>query len=64
MHYCLSSQVNKEYLKKADEIKIKYNQLNSIIDLYEINPKATIVLAISDSQVIDWDTIEKYNTML
>jgi hypothetical protein len=66
MYYCLSSQVSKEYLKKADEIRIKYNKLNTILDLYEINPNATFILTISskiDKNEIKWTEIENYNIM-
>ena len=66
MHYCLSSQVGQEYLKKADEIKIKYNKLDSILDLYELNPKVTFILRITkqeDKSQIRWTDIEKYNKM-
>ena len=34
MKYCLSSNLNKEYLKKADEIRCK--NLDEILDLYEL----------------------------
>jgi hypothetical protein len=66
MHYCLSSQVGKEYLEKADEIRVKYNKLKSILDLYEINPSATFILTISskeDKSTIPWTEIENYNIM-
>ena len=66
MHYCLSSQVSQEYLKKADEIKVKYNKLKSILDLYEINPNATFILTISskeDKSTIPWTEIENYYKM-
>ena len=65
MNYCLSTQVNKEYLKKADEILCK--DLNEILELYELNPQATIILRISskvDKNLIDWQKIENYNKML
>lgn len=66
MHYCLSSQVGKEYLKKADEIRIKYNNINTILDLYEINPEATFIIIITSQENknnIQWTEIEKYNLM-
>ena len=66
MHYCLSTQVSKEYLKKADEIRVKYNKLNTILDLYEINPNATFILTITskeDKNIIPWTEIENYNIM-
>lgn len=66
MHYCLSSQVSKDYLKKVDEIRVKYNKLESILDLFEINREATFVLTITsqeDKSKIKWDKIEQFNTM-
>lgn len=66
MHYCLSSHVGQEYLKKADEIKVNYNKLDSILDLFEINPNATFILSISskvDKNTIKWTEIENYNIM-
>ena len=66
MHYCLSDQVNQEYLKKIDEIRIKYNKLDTILDLYEINPNATFILIITSKEnksTIRWSEIENYNIM-
>lgn len=66
MHYCLSSQVGNEYLKKADEIRVLYSRLDSILDLFEINPNATFILRITskdDKNKIRWTEIEKYNIM-
>lgn len=66
MHYCLSAQVDKEYLKKADEIRIKYSKLDTILDLYEINPNVSFILTITsneDKNSIRWTDIEKYNIM-
>ena len=47
MHYCLSAQVGDEYIKKVDEIRVKYKELNKLLDLYEINPNLSIILTIS-----------------
>lgn len=65
MKYCLSLQVGKEYLQKADEIRITLSQLNNILELYEINPKATIILRIANNanDEINWTEIENYNKM-
>lgn len=65
MNYCLSSQVHSDYLKKAQEIRVKYIYLDNLFDLYEINPKATIILTIlkKDKDRIKWDEIQKYNIM-
>jgi hypothetical protein len=47
MNYCLSSQVDKEYYKKAQEIRIKYKELNKLLDIYELNPNLSIILTIT-----------------
>ena len=47
MKYCLSSKVSKEYLKKADEIKIRYEdgkEEDYILNLLELIPELSIVL--------------------
>ena len=65
MKYCLSNNLNKEYLKKADEIRCK--NLDEILELYELNPQATIILRIlsdTDKNLIDWQKIQNYNKML
>ena len=65
MHYCLSSNVGKDYLKKADEIRLKYKKLNDILDLYEINPNATFIITIlkENKDTINWNQLEQYNKM-
>ena len=70
MKYCLSSKVSKEYLKKADEIKIRYEdgkEEDYILNLLELIPELSIVLEMpSDKANItqkDWDNFQKYNTL-
>jgi len=65
MNYCLSSQVDKEYYKKAQEIRIKYKELNKLLDIYEINSNLSIILTITSQQKdeIQWNEIDKYNKM-
>ena len=66
MNYCLSAQVGSEYMAKAQEIRVKYKYLDTLLDIYEINPKAAIILTITskeDKSKIRWEEIEKYNTM-
>ena len=66
MHYCLSSQVDKEYLKQVDEVKIKYKEFKKILDIYEINPNITFILRITskeDLKNIKWEEIQQYNIM-
>lgn len=66
MNYCLSAQVGPEYMAKAQEIRVKYKYLDTLLDIYEINPKASIILTITskeDKSKIRWEEIEKYNKM-
>lgn len=66
MNYCLSSKVNSEYWKLAQEIKLPYKELNKILDIYEINPNLSFILRITskeDKNKIKWEDIEQYNKM-
>lgn len=66
MNYCLSAQVDKKYLEKVQEIRIKYRNLDTLLDLYEINPKASIIITLpskEDKTKIRWSDIQNYNTM-
>ena len=44
MKYCLSSRNQRDYLSKADEIKVEYRDRKEIPDLFERYPEATIIL--------------------
>ena len=60
MNYCLSAQVDKKYLEKVQEIRIKYRNLDTLLDLYEINPKASIIITLpakEDKTKIRWNDI-------
>lgn len=46
MKFCLSASQNKETLLKADEIMVNWGDRNSILDLVDLNPQATIILYI------------------
>lgn len=66
MNYCLSAQVGPEYMAKAQEIRVKYKHLDTLLDIYEINPEASIILTITskeDKSSIRWEDIKKYNKM-
>jgi len=56
MKFCLRSRQTKEYLLKADEIKVEYRDRKSIPDLAEWYPNATIILEIPPQT--EWDTEE------
>lgn len=69
MKYCLSNKVSKEYIQKADEIKIKYdgNEENILFKLLELKPDLSIILEIPDdiTQLFnkDWDIFKRYNIL-
>ena len=44
MKFCLSSRQSKQYLEKADEIKVDFRDRNSIPDLAIDYPDKTIIL--------------------
>ncbi len=44
MKFCLSSRQSKQYLEKADEIKVDFRDRNSIPDLAMDYPNKTIIL--------------------
>lgn len=52
-------------MAKAQEIRVKYKHLDSLLDIYEINPKANIILTITkeEKSQVKWDEVEKYNIM-
>lgn len=59
MKYCLSYKVDKDYLRKADEISIPYYDDEKFFEIKEINPEATIVLQLIPDSYIDWSRIEQ-----
>lgn len=44
MKFCLSSRQTPEYLKQADEIRVKFQDYNQIYDLLDEYPNATMIL--------------------
>lgn len=66
MNYCLSSQVNKEYWKLAQEIKLKYHELKKLLDIYEVNPNLIFIIRITSKDNLDkinWEELQSYNKM-
>lgn len=66
MKVCLSSRNTIEYLKKAQEIKVRYADREVIPDLVEDYPKATIILSLSSEFALDetaWNDIKMYNEL-
>lgn len=61
MKYCLSSRQSAEYLKKADEIKVKYRDRDIIYDFSQKYPTATIILEMPlDGIEVNWTEITNY----
>lgn len=66
MKVCLNSQCRHEYLAKADEIKIKYKELDKFIDYIDEYPNATIILYtrdIPEDTELNWEEMERYNKL-
>ena len=60
MRYCLNAKQSREYLKKADEVMVNYNDRNFIYDLVKINPEAIITLNVPMNSDINWEELEQY----
>lgn len=63
MKVCLSSRQSAEYLKLADEIKVEYRDRNSIPDLIERYPEATIILQVRETVDLPWKDFNTYNIL-
>lgn len=63
MKFCLSNRQRREYLSKAQEIKMEYRDYNSIPDLFEHYPGIPVIVQIPYQDDIDWETIEKFKRM-
>lgn len=64
MKFCLSATQNKETLLNADEIMVNWGDRNSILDLIDLNPQATIVLYVDFYNVnVTIDQIKNYHNI-
>lgn len=63
MKICLSSRQQKEYLKQADEIKVELRDMNSIFDLIEEYPNATIILEDELNAELNWFELIQFNIL-
>jgi hypothetical protein len=64
MKYCLSSRNQRDYLSKADEIKVEYRDRKEIPDLFERYPEATIILqCFFYEEDLEWDNIKLWNNL-
>lgn len=61
MKYCLSSRQSHEYLKRADEIKVKYRDRDIIYDYSQKYPTATIILEMPlNGEEVNWAELNNY----
>jgi hypothetical protein len=63
MKYCLSSRQNKEYLTKADQIKVQYRDRKSIPDLIIDYPDKEIILENPTGEELDWNDLKLWKTL-
>lgn len=62
MKVCLSGRQDKEFLKKADEIKLEYRDRRIIPDYIIDYPGAYIIIELLPGiEEIDWDALQEYN---
>lgn len=67
MKYCVSSRQHRETLLKADEIAVRFNDIDKIFDFIEdeeINKKTIIYTIGYENESIDWNTLQMYNEKL
>ena len=63
MRFCLTNDVSKSELNRADEIKVSYYYRNEILNLIEQYPGKTIILDTDTEGPIDWNLIKELNIM-
>lgn len=64
MKFCLNYSIGKEYLEKADEIKIRYMDRRIVGEVAEQYPKKVIILNHSvNDDPIDWDEMREYEIL-
>ena len=65
MKYCISGRQALSVLKKADEIKMKYQDINKILDFITDIPDKTIILEVPREEMdLPWATLEMYSEKL
>lgn len=63
MKFCLTNDVQKSVLEKADEIKVSYYYRNKVLDLIEQYPDKTIILDTDTEGTIEWHLLKELNIM-
>ena len=65
MKYCMSGRQALSVLKQADEVKMRYSDINKIFDFITDLPDKTIILEVPKEETnLDWNTLEMYNEKL
>lgn len=63
MKFCLSNRQNKEYLTKADQIKVQFRDRKSIPDLILDYPGKEIILENPHSEELDWNELQTWRML-
>lgn len=63
MLYCLSARQTKEYLAKANEIKVDYRDHEMILDLIKDYPAANIIISCKPDNLIDFEKLGQYKKL-
>ncbi len=69
MKVCLNCRCSKQYLKKADEIKVEYRDRRALLDIVDDYPDKTIIFQIpyfveDKENDINWDNLQLANQLL
>lgn len=63
MLYCLNSRQTKEYLQKADEIRVDYRDHEMILDIIKDYPNVNIIINCPKDTVIDFEKLGQYKKL-
>lgn len=63
MKFCLSNRQDKEYLMKADQIKVQFRDRKSIPDLIMDYPGKEIILENPKSYELEWDELQTWRML-
>lgn len=63
MKFCLSNRQSKEYLTKADQIKVQFRDRKSIPDLILDYPGKEIILENPHSEELDWNELQTWRML-
>ena len=64
MKYCVAGRQSYSVLKKADEVKVQYRDIDRILDFIEKIPDKTVILEIPKDSQLDYSKIQLYNEKL